>query len=196
MRTPLAAGCLILACAAANAAEPIYLYKYRGADGKTLYSNRPIAGAELIESFEYTPPAPSARRPDTSKSDAAGEERIRKQQSGLEAAWVEVQQSGSALAEAEARLAAGVTPGEGEVRALGGPATPAPPPAGGPMAPAPPSAGGPMAPAPPSAGGPMGTRRGGGMRPEYRARIAALEAAVQAARLRNQQAWSRFNELR
>jgi hypothetical protein len=187
------AGCLMLACAAAVAAETVY--KYRGADGKTLYSNRPIPGAELIETFEYTAPA-SSPRSDTSKSDAAGEERIRKQLSGLDAAWVEVQESGKALAAAEARLAAGATPEEGEVRSVAGSATPAPPSAGGPMAPAPPSAGGPMAPAPSSAGGPMDTQRGGGVRPEYVARLAELEADVAKARFRNQEAWSRFNALR
>jgi len=42
----------------------------------------------------------------------------------------------------------------------------------------------------------MAIRRGGGMRPEYRARIASLEADVQAARARNQEAWRRYNQLR
>lgn len=194
MKVILITACLILASTTANAAEIIY--KYRGADGKTHYSNRVIPGAELIETFEYTPPAPSTPSPARSKSDAAGEERIKKHLSSLEAAWAEVQESGSALASAEARLAAGVTPEEGETRALGGPATPAPPSAGGPMPPAPPSAGGSISPAPSSAGGPMGTRRGGGLRPEYHERLAKLEAEVAAARVRNQQAWARYNQLR
>jgi len=42
----------------------------------------------------------------------------------------------------------------------------------------------------------MAARRGGGMRPEYRARIEALEAAVRKARARNEAAWRRYNELR
>ncbi len=196
MKTLLAAACLALASAAANAAETITIYKYRGADGRPLYSDRPIPGARLIESIQYVLPAPSSPRSDTSKSGAAGEERIKNHLSELDAAWAEVKASGSALAAAEARLAAGVTPEEGEPRALAGPSTPAPPSAGGPMAPAPPPAGGPLAPAPPPAGGPMGTRRGGGLSPEYQARIAALEADVQAARVRNQEAWARFNRLR
>src|SRR6266581_3537631 len=183
MKTLLAAACLALASAAANAGETINIYKYRGADGRPLYSDRPIPGARLIESIQYVLPAPSSPRPDTSKSGAAGEERIKNRLSELDAAWAEVKASGSALAAAEARLAAGVTPEEGEPRALAGP-------------PAPPPAGGPLAPAPPPAGGPMGTRRGGGFSPEYQARIAALEADVQAARVRNQEAWARFNQLR
>lgn len=192
---PLLAAALFLAFAATSSAETIY--KYRSADGKMHYTNRPIRGAELIEAFEYTPPPVSAPRPNTSKSDAAGEQRIKKHLSDLEAAWAEVQASGAALAAAEERLADGATPGEGDMRALAGPASPAPPSAGGPMAPAPPSAGGPpAAPAPPSAGGPMGARRGAGPRPEYLARVAALEADVAKARLRNQGAWSRYNQLR
>lgn len=194
MNTYIAAGCLLLAFATASAADTIY--KYRGADGETLYSSQPIQGAKLIESFNYTPPETVSPSPDTSRSDAAGEVRISKQLSALDAAWVEVQESGKALAAAEARLATGATPEEGDVRGLVGPATSAPPSAGGPMAPAPPSAGGPMAPAPPSAGGPMGARRGGGLRPEYLERLARLEADVQVMRTRNQDAWSRFNSLR
>jgi len=195
MKAFLIAACLLIANAA-SAAGPVVIYKYRGADGKMQYSDKPIKGGELIEAFEYTPPPPASPRPNTSKSDNAGEARIRKHLAELEAAWAEVQASGKALAEAEARRAAGVGPEEGETRMLSGPATPAPPSAGGPMTPAQPSEGGPTNPPPPSAGGPMGTRRGGGRNQAYFERQARLEATVEAARLRNQQAWARYNQLR
>jgi hypothetical protein len=234
----LLAACLLLVAAAAAAQT---VYRYRGPGGETLYSNTPVPGAELIESYLYRSLEPASPRRDTSKSDAAGEARIRLQLSNLEAAWRDTQVTGKTLADAEARLAAGITPEEAEVLARGGPPAPvepgpgpetppveppvkpppptwrpnaAPPPApaapaaalppqgpaapsaGGPMPSAAPSEGGPAFVAPPAAGGPMAERRGGGMRPEYRARMAALEADVATARLRNQEAWSRYNQLR
>ena len=182
MKILLAVACLVVA-AAASAAGPVLIYKYRGADGKMQYSDKPIKGGELIEAFEYTPPAAASPQPDTSKSDAAGETRIKKHLSDLEIAWAEVQLSGRLLAEAEARLAAGAAPLEGETRMLATSETPAPPPAGGPMT-------------PPSANDSLGVRRGGGRNRAYFERQARLEAAVETARQRNQRAWERYNQLR
>jgi len=172
---PLLVAALFLAFAAPGTAETIY--KYRSADGKMHYSNRPMRGLELIEAFEYTPPPPapdtSERRASTEKSDAAGEQRIKKHLAALEAAWIEVQASGTALASAEEALAS-ATPEEGDMQGLATPASAAPP----------------------SAGGPMGTNRRAGPSPAYRARLEALEANVAIARQRNQEAWSRYNQLR
>jgi len=176
----LAAGCLMLASAAA--AETIY--KYRGADGRTLYSNRPISGAKLIESYEHEASAPPPHR-DPSKYEAEAESRIKERIAALDKAWSEVQESGRALAAAEARSAAGAAPEEGEARGLGTPADSAPP-----------AVGGPSAAVPPAVGGRMGSGRGGGVSPEYQARIEALEAAVRTTRARNDAAWRRYNELR
>ena len=180
MKTLLAAGCLKLASAAA--AETIY--KYQGADGRTLYSNRPIPGAKLIESYEHEASAPAPHR-DPSKYEVEAESRIKERVAALDKAWSEVQDSGKALAAAEANLAAGAAPEEGEARGLGIPAGATPPQAGGPL-PA----------VPPAVGGRMGSGRGGGVSPEYQQRVKALEAAVKAARARNEAAWRRYNELR
>ena len=182
MKAALATLCLTLApvpCAAQ------LIYKYQRPDGQFLYSSRPMLGAKLIDSIEYTAPAAPSRRPDTSKSDAAGEARIRTSLSTLDAAWIETQVTSRALATAEARLAAGVTPQEGEVHAIASPAVPAAP-----------ADGGPMARAALSAGGPMGMQQGRRMSPDYVARLAALEADVAAARRDNQRAWERYNQLR
>jgi hypothetical protein len=186
--------CLLLASTAS--AETIY--KYRRADGQTIYSNRLIPGAELIETFEYRekPAAPRAARPEASKADAAGEERVKQYLAALDKAWREVQDASKALASAEARLSAGVALVEGEGRSLAAPAVPASPAVGGPQAPAAPVAGGPPAAAPPAAGGPMGSRRGGGRSADYADRMAALESDVRAARSRLDAALRAYNQLR
>lgn len=184
--------CLLLAFPAA--AETIY--KYRGADGRTTYSNRLIPGAELIEAFEYRFPAPAAAGGSAAQPAAVDDNRIKNHLAALDAAWSEVQAATRALAAAEARLGAGVEVQEGEGQALAGPATPAPPSAGGAQAPVAPAAGGPSQATSPSAGGPMGTRRGGGRNADYRDRMAALEADVQAARARLDAALRSYNQLR
>jgi hypothetical protein len=202
MKYPLAV--VLLVAASSACADPVTIYRYRDADGKSHYSDKPIPGGKLIETFQYTIPTAASPQPDTSKSDAEGEARIKKHLAALEAAWAEVQASERALTTAEARQAAGNTPHESEVLARGGPVAPgeapgeapAPPSAGGPLPPATQANGGPAPAAPPSAGGPMAVRRGGGRRPEYRERLAELEKEVAAARTRNQEAWRRYNQLR
>jgi len=184
--------CMLLVSAAG--AETIY--KYRRADGQMIYSNRPLAGVELIESFEYRLPKPAAMSGDAAKYEAAGEERIKKYLAALEQAWSEVQAAHKALGAAEERRRAGVEPQEGESRALAGAAKPAPPAVGGPQSPAAPAAGGPSRAAPPAVGGPLGTRRGGGTQPEYRDRMESLQAEAEAARARLDAALRRYNELR
>ena len=52
----------LLLLAPAIAAETIY--KYRRADGRMIYSNRPMPGVELIEAFEYKFDKPTAARVD------------------------------------------------------------------------------------------------------------------------------------
>jgi len=185
---------VLLLLAPAVAAETIY--KYRRADGQTIYSNRLLPGAELIESFEYKFAAPAATGGKAPKSGAAAEESIKKHLAALDKGWSEVQEASKALAAAEERLRAGVVLKEGEGQALAGPAAPASPEVGGPQASAPPAAGGPSAAAPAAVGGPMGTRRGGGRNAEYSDRMAALEADVQAARTRLDTALRNYNQLR
>jgi len=204
-RSSLLIACLLTASAAG--AETVY--KYRGADGTTTYSNRPIPNAELIEAIDYKFASPAARGTAAAKPDAAGEKRILDYLSALDRGWTEVQQATVALALAQARLAAGVGPLEGEGRALGGPAAPAAgelpapgvlypasPAVGGPQAPVSPAVGGPQAASSPAVGGPMGTRRGGGRNMDYVNRMAALEADVAAARLRLDTAQTNYNQMR
>lgn len=171
---------VLLLLAPAVAAETIY--KYRRADGRMIYSNRPVPGVELIEAFEYKPAKPAAARVDTSKSDAAGEERIKKYLAALENAWNEVQEASKSLAAAEEHLRADVEPQPGEREGVA--TSTAPPTVGG----LPPSAS-------PVVGGSQSGRRGR-VSPEYVARMQALEAGVKAARARLDAALRRYNELR
>jgi hypothetical protein len=211
LTVPIRSTMLIASLLFALPAAAETVYKYRRADGSVEYSNRLLLGRELIETFEYKFAAPSTvpAGSGSSKSDAEGEARIKKHLDNLQAAWTEVQEATRALADAEARLAAGVGPLESEGTSLAGPApippgttpppgvlVPIPPAVGGPQTPVPPAAGGPLPAPPPGAGGPMGTRRGGGRNPEYLARMEALEAGVRAARARLDAALRRYNEMR
>lgn len=202
----VAAALLLLSFA--TAAQTIY--KYRGADGKITYSNRLIPGAELVEAFQYKYAAPAPRESTATKTDVAGEERIKKHLAALESAWTEVQNATKALATAEAKLKEGIGPLDGEGTALGGSVTQAPADVGGPQAPSAPEVGGPQPPAAPApgqtvaeaaaasraVGGPMGTRRGGGRNAEYRDRLAGLESDVRVARERLDAALRNYNQLR
>lgn len=173
------------------------IYKYRHSDGQVTYSNKRIAGLELIETFDVRFPPPAPRAVASARvATPADEARISKRLAALDAAWLAVQEATTALNRAEARLAAGVAPLEEEGVALAAPATPAPAEVGGPQASAPPAVGGPMAAASPAVGGPMGTRRGGGRNAEYHGRMAELEADVVKARASLDAALRRYHELR
>jgi hypothetical protein len=172
--------CLLLSAAAA--AETIY--KFRHADGRTVYSNRLEPGLELIETFEYKIPAPAAKANSraASQSDAAGEARIKKQLDALQAGWTEVQEATRALALAEERLRAGQEPQASDREGVASGSVP-------------PAAGGVPASAAPAVGGSMSGRRGRPS-PEYLARMEALEAGVSTARERLDTALRKYNQLR
>jgi len=131
-------------------------------------------------------------------SPGGDEARIEQRLKALDAAWEEVRSAYVALQQAEERLAAGVAPEEDEAKQLAGPARAVPPAVGGAQPPAAPGVGGPQAPAAPAVGGPMSGRRqgGGGRNPAYAARIEALEADVQAARARLDEAWRAYDQLK
>lgn len=189
----------LIAIAMLAGAASVYgqtIYKYRGADGRTVYSSERLRGLELIETLEYVPPPPQAQQPGAAESARQAEERIRRHIEDLNFAWDEVRDAQQALADAEARQRAGVEPLESEPTSIAGPARPAPPAVGGPAPPAPPAVGGPGAAAPPAVGGPAGTRRGGGRSPEYAERLGKLEADVAEARARLERAIQRYNALR
>jgi len=197
-RKPLFAALLvILLCSAEAAGETIY--RYRGVDGRTIFSDRPLAEGVLLESFDYRFPAPAQAQTESEmkKQRLEAEEGIRSHLIALDKAWQELQDARKALVSAEERLRLGVEPREGEPTQIVGPRVLAPPAAGGPQSAAPPARGGPQPPAPPAAGGPLGKRHGGGGRsPEYAARMEELEAEVAAARARVEAAQQRFNSLR
>ena len=167
---------------AAGAASAETVYKYRRADGRTVYSNHPLPSLELIETFEYKFDKPAAANPGESKSAAEGEVRIKKHLDALQAAWTEVQDATRALSAAEARLRAGVEPQAGDR-------------AGVDSGTALPGAGGIPAPALPAVGGSMSGRRGRAS-PEYVARMEALEGDVRTARERLDAALRNYNQLR
>lgn len=189
----LAVALLLLATAVAGET----IYKYRQPDGRTVYSNRVLPGATLLETFEYEFSQPAGIQGDTEKRRLEAEERISAHLAALEQAWNEVQEARQALAAAEQRLRAGVEPLGDEPMQIVGPHERAAPTEGGPQKPAPPAVGGPQKPAPPAVGGPLGTRHGGGGRsPAHEERMAALEADVKAAQERLDEALRRYNALR
>ena len=192
-RASILFACLLLASAVG--AETVY--KYRHPDGKVTYSNKRLAGLELIETFDVRYPAPAPKAVASARvATPADEARIKKRLAALDAAWQEVQDATTALNGAEARFAAGVAPFEEEGVSLAGPATPAPSEVGGPQAAATPAVGGPQPAASPAVGGPMGTRRGGGRNADYHYRMGLLEADVVKARARLDTALRQYNELR
>lgn len=178
----------LLACVAfALPAAAETVYKYRNPDGTMTYSNRMLRNAELVETFEYNFPAAARPAPagKPSNAGAAVDERMKAHLAALDRAWFEVQDATKALAGAEARLAAGDAPLDGESTSLG-------------TAPAPvaPAVGGTGPATAPAAGGPMGTARGGGRNAEYFERQAMLELNVARARTRLDRALSNYNQLR
>jgi hypothetical protein len=173
--------CLLLSSAAT--AETVY--KYRGADGQMTYSNRPIRGAELVEAFDFRFPPAAAPDSKAPMAAAAADENIKRRLAALDRAWSNVQTATRVLESAEAQLAAGEAPLEGESHSLATPPAPVPPSVGG-AAPA----------ASPAVGGPMGTFRGGGRNAEYFQRQAALEAEVVRARTRLDAALKAYNQHR
>jgi len=113
----LVAFVLVLALAPSSAAETVY--KYRRADGSTLYSGVPLRGAKLIGRFELVPVPPPA------KAGAAGTERgaakdpdefARRRVQDLDAADAAIKAAEQSLQEALERQQAGVEPLAGERR--------------------------------------------------------------------------------
>ena len=178
-RFALCAACLLLATTAA--ADTVY--KYRRADGRTIYSNKLEPGLELIETFEYRFSDPAPARSGAAQSDAEGEARITKRLDELQAAWTDVQDARRALALAEERLRAGSETQEGDrIGVVTGAA--------------PPAAGGVPRTGKPATGGTMRGASRSRPSPEYEARVEALEADLAAARARLDAALRRYNELR
>jgi len=102
---------LALALAPASAAETVY--KYRRADGSTLYSGVPLRGAKLIGRFQLVPvPPPAKAGPASAAKDADRLARQRVQD--LDAADAAVKEAEQSLKEALERQQAGVEPLAGE----------------------------------------------------------------------------------
>jgi Domain of unknown function (DUF4124) len=165
------------------AAEADTVYKYRRPDGRTIYSNKPEPGLELIETFEYKFADPPPARPGAAQDAAEGEARIEKRLDDLQTAWTEVQESRAALAQAEERLRAGSVEQEGDRIGI---VTGA----------APPAVGGVPRTGRPATGGTMRGAVRSRPSPEYVARVESLEAGLAAARARLDAALRRYNELR
>jgi hypothetical protein len=127
---------VVLGLLLASAAAGETIYKYRQADGRVVYSNRPLPDAVLLEQFEYELSAPAGIEGDREKNRLEAEQRIAKHLAALEQAWNEVQEARQALARAEERLRTEIEPTADESRQLAAPADTAPPAAGGPQRPA------------------------------------------------------------
>jgi hypothetical protein len=178
-RTAALAACFLLIAEA----EAQTVYKYRRADGRTIYSNKLEPGLELIETFEYKFSDPAPARPGAAQGGAEGEERVTRRLDDLQAAWTEVQDARRALALAEERLRAGSEMQEGDrIGVVTGAA--------------PPAVGGVPRTGRPATGGTMRGAVRSRPSPEYVARVEALEADVASARARQDAALRRYNELR
>jgi hypothetical protein len=165
------------------AAEAETVYKYRRPDGRTIYSNKPEPGLELIETFDYKFADPAPARPGAAQSAVKDEARITKRLDDLQAAWTEVQEARGALALAEEHLLVGSQEKEGDrIGVVTGAA--------------PPAVGGVPRTGRPATGGTMRGAVRSRPAPEYLARVEALEADVAAARARLDAALRRYNELR
>jgi hypothetical protein len=178
-RTAALAACLLLI----EAAQAQTVYKYRRPDGRTIYSNKPEPGLELIETFEYKFSDPAPARSAAAQGEAEGEARVTKRLDDLQAAWTEVQDARAALALAEERLRAGSEMQEGDRIGI---VTGA----------APPAVGGVPRTGRPATGGTMRGAVRSRPSPEYVARVEALEADAASARARLDAALRRYNELR
>ena len=121
----LAAGLVLAGSVAAQT-----VYKYRHPDGRIEYSNKVLRGAVLLETIQGAPavstsspaPTPAARglTPAERRQGAVLDSRVGDRIAAREAAWLELRQATTALAAAEARLAAGLEPLPGEAGALAG----------------------------------------------------------------------------
>jgi hypothetical protein len=121
----LAAGLVLAGSVAAQT-----LYKYRHPDGRIEYSNKVLRGAVLLEAIQAPAPAPAPRAapapaprglsPGERSQAATVDRNVQQRVSAREAAWLELRQATTALAAAEARLAAGLEPLPGEAGALAG----------------------------------------------------------------------------
>ena len=108
---------LVLALAPAFAAADT-VYKYRRADGSTVYSDVPLRGAKLIGRFELVP-APPPQRPERGeppRRDSAKDpdELARQRVQDLDAADAAIKAAEQSLKEALERQQAGVEPLAGE----------------------------------------------------------------------------------
>ena len=104
------------ACPVLAAAQSIYKYAYP--DGRVIYSNKPVAGAKLLEEIEPPPPPDPANATRQKKDNAAssanlGQAADRRAKS-LDQAWEDLKQWTRRLEEAQSNLAAGREPREGE----------------------------------------------------------------------------------
>ncbi|MCC6611296.1 MAG: DUF4124 domain-containing protein [Burkholderiales bacterium] len=111
--SPTAAGAWAIAIVLGLASLPGLaqtVFKYVTPDGRTLYSDRPVPGARLVEAFAPPPPttpAPSAApKAPASRADATAKAAPDRTQ-GLDAAWREFNDAAAALQEANRRLEAG-----------------------------------------------------------------------------------------
>jgi hypothetical protein len=106
---------IVLALAAASAADAQKIGRYVFPDGRVVYSDQPVPGAKLVNEVA-PPPPPSASPPPSREGKAAapgadsGAERARR----LEQTDAEVRAATEALERARAQLQAGIEPLPGE----------------------------------------------------------------------------------
>jgi hypothetical protein len=104
------------ACASPAGAQTIY--KYLRADGRVIYSDKPVPGATLQEEFEPPPPPDPAAVARALKDNEAGTKALERAAALrarlLDQAWEELKLWSRRLEEARSNLEAGREPREGE----------------------------------------------------------------------------------
>ncbi len=107
-----------VALAFVTAAPAQTIYKYRTPDGKTVYSDRPVAGATLEEEFDRAPaPDPAAASAQEQAARARAREvndRAAERSRALDAVTAEIGAASAALERGRQTLEAGREPLEGE----------------------------------------------------------------------------------
>lgn len=108
-----------MACLFATGASADVIYKVRLKDGSIAFTDRPPAGATILEKREFDATAPSPAKPPSSAATrkidgAAVDERLRKRAAENQRNEAAVADAERALADARAKLESGREPREGD----------------------------------------------------------------------------------
>jgi len=93
----------LTSCLLATVADAQTIYKYRDADGRTLYSNEPLRDVVPVEAIEHRYVPPAAPKAAEAKAGIALDAKLKLRVAALDRAWIEVKDATAALEAVEAR---------------------------------------------------------------------------------------------